>query len=134
MSTRTITLTDRPPVRIDDEVWPLVASAQDEDHDGQVRCQANRVSKWFVGVRRHADGRAIVYATYRYTSNWHGARGYSAKHGVLLLVGASTEDVVGAIKSVTADIGGCECNGDDNLRWDTLCDECIADLPAEELS
>ena len=42
--------------------------------------------------------------------------------------------IVTAIKSVGADMASCDCDGNDNERWDTLIDECIADLPAEELA
>jgi len=55
--TRTIRLTDGPPVRIDDDQWPSVAHATDEvDHTPK----ANKRSGW-VRVRRHADGRHLVY-------------------------------------------------------------------------
>lgn len=37
--TRIITLTDRPPVKIVDAEWPIIASAG--GHDGAVECQAN---------------------------------------------------------------------------------------------
>ena len=131
---RTITLTDRPPVKISEDNWPLIANASDEDHDGQVRCQANCVSEWDIRVRQHADGRAIVYATYNYNSNWHGARGYSAKHGVLLPRECSRDEICRAIKDVASRMAECEHDGDDARRWPTLADDCIADLPAEELA
>jgi hypothetical protein len=134
MATRTITLTDRPPIRIDEDNWPLVASSQDKEHDGQVECQANQKSYWNLRVRQHEDGRAIVYATYDYTSNWQGARDYSAKHGVLLPVGTTAEAIVSAINDVSETMSGCEHHGDDSARWATLADECIADMPAEELN
>ncbi len=134
--TRTITLTDRPPVRINEANWPLIASAKDYEHDGQVECQANRRSSWFVGVRQHEDGRAIVYATYSYSTNWQKARDYAAKHGVLLSPtdgGADDAHIISAIKEVTERMAACECNDEDAARWPTLADECIADMPAEEL-
>ena len=134
MSTRTITLTGRPPVRINDEAWGLIASASDKDYDGQVECQANRVSKWGVYVRRHDDGRAIVYATYSYSSNWRNERCYSAKGGVLLGKDCTDDDIVRSINSVCGDIASREHYGDDAQRWDALAAECIADLPAEELT
>lgn len=130
---RTITLTDRPPVTIAEDNWPLIAVAKDYEHDGQVECQANRKSSWWIGVRKHDDGRAIVYATYSYSTNWQNARDYAAKQGVLLPAASTTESIVDAIKSVGADIAGCECDGNDSERWDTLIDECIADMPAESL-
>lgn len=134
MTIRTITLTGRPPVKIDEDNWPVIASAADEEHDGLVRCQANRLSNWSVKVRQHDDGRAIVYATYGYSSNWQGARGYSAKRGVMLPADCSAQDICNAIGSVCEDVAGAECDGDDAARWTTLAAECIADMPAEELA
>jgi hypothetical protein len=51
---RTITLTGRPPVRIDPEKWPIVAKV-----DEVTEAQSTRIDRLFV--RQHADGRAIVY-------------------------------------------------------------------------
>jgi len=130
MSKRTITLTNRQPVTIDDDAWPLVASASDKTYEGQVECQSFRTSKWFVGVRQHEEGRAIVYATYSYSTAWPKERAYSAKRGVLLSVSG---DTVEAIHEVCSDIAGAEASGDDAARWPTLANDCIADLPAEEL-
>jgi hypothetical protein len=130
MATRTITLTDRAPVTIDEVVWPVIAVAKDDEHDGQVECQANRKSAWSVRVRRHADGRTIVSACYSYHSNWQNARSYSAKRGILMPAGA---DLVAAIREVCSDIATAECQEGDAERWPTLAAECIADLPAETL-
>ena len=134
MATRTITLTGRPPVTIAEAKWPTIASASDKEFDNQYESQANEISKWGVFVRQHDDGRALVYATYSYSSNWRGARCYSAKDGVLLSADSSTDDIVKAIYAVCSDIASRECYGDDAKRWDTLAAECIADMPAEELS
>lgn len=136
-STRTITLTDRRPVKIQDSEWPLIASASDKDYDNQYEFQANRISNWFVGVRQHEDGRAIVYATYSYSSNYQGARNYTAKRGVLLGRWRPTSDdpngVADAIRDVCEDIANAEHKDDDASRWPTLAAECIADLPAETI-
>lgn len=125
--TITITLTDRRPVRIAEESWPVLAKASDSGHDNKYECQANRTWKWFLCVRQHADGRAIVYATYSYSTAWQNESDQSAKHGELLLAGCTTDDIVAAIHRV-AD----RMPGDD--RWSRLADDCIADLPAEELA
>lgn len=131
---RTITLSDRPPVRISDDDWNELAGAVEEEHDGQVRSQANRVSKWSIRVRQHEDGRAIVYAVYDYSTNWQNERGYGHKHGLLLTAEqATTEGICEAIKTVARRMEAGEHNGDDGERWARLADECIADLPAEDI-
>lgn len=38
--TRTITLTNRPPVRIREDHWPVIAHGLHRAHDGQIECQA----------------------------------------------------------------------------------------------
>lgn len=130
---RTITLTGRPPVKINDENWPLIASASENDYDGEFEFQANRMSKWFIGVRQHEDGRAIIYDTYSYRSNWQGARGYSAKRGVLLPVGTTVDQIADSIFEVCKDIAQAEHQGDDAERWTEMMHECLADMPAETL-
>lgn len=45
--TRTITLTDRAPVRIVEAEWPEIASAREDS--------------WSLRVRQHDDGRILVY-------------------------------------------------------------------------
>jgi hypothetical protein len=139
MSTRTITLTGRPPVRIDDDLWPLIASASDNEHDGQVECQANRKSKWFVGVRQHEDGRTLVYATYSYDSHCQGERTFDARRGVMLRPAedksASNDELIcAAIRDVCGDIATAEAAEGDASRWETLANDCIADMPAEDLA
>jgi hypothetical protein len=129
---RTITLTGRPPVRITDDNWPMLASASDKIWDGQFESQANRTSKWFIGVRQHADGRAIVYATYNYSTCWQGERDCEKKCGKLLGEGSSIDAIIKAIGEVISDIAGGYDEYDDT--WSRLKAECIADLPAEELS
>lgn len=108
---RTITLTDRPPVRIVEADWPQIARAK--SWDNRYECQANRT--WRLCVRQHDDGRAIVYGSY--SSAWQGARGADA--GELLAAG---DDIPAAIHRVAAD---CNCEG--------IVADCIADLPAETI-
>lgn len=133
MSQRTITLTGRPPVRIDEDAWPVLASASDSEHDGEVECQANRKSSWWVKVRQHEDGRAIVYAGYGYDTHWRGERGHSAKRGVLLPADTTHGAICEAIRAVCEDIAQAECAEGDASRWPTLANDCIADMPAESI-
>ena len=105
----TIMLTDRQPVRITKDDWPIIASARDWDNEHEF--QANR--KWKLFVRQHEDGRCIVYGIY--DTQWQ--RESDRRHGVLI---DSIDDAPSSIKSVAESIGADE----------TLADNCIADLPA----
>lgn len=128
MSKRTITLTDRPPVRIDDANWPLIASATYHDYDGQYDFQSFRHWRGFIGVRRHSDGRMIVYGTCSAEGCGSSTtREYSLKAGEKLDAGA---DVIAAIHRIHGTIG----HNDIHESWGNLGNECIADLPAEELA
>ena len=130
--TRTITLTDRPPVTIREDAWPVIASAADKDFDGQYEFQANCVSRWNLNVRQHADQRTLVYGRYAYRTNYQNAREYDAKAGVLLAAPTGAE-LVAAIKDVAAMLASQEHHENDALRWTAVSVECIADLPAEAL-
>ena len=114
---RTVTLTGRPPVRVSEDVWPVIASAR--RGDGKVECQDNH--RWHLTVRQHADGRTIVYGSE--DSGPGGVhQGYEPAYaGELLAAGA---DIASAIIRVGTD---ARCSK-------AMQDECIADLPAEDLS
>lgn len=127
MSKRTITLTGRPPVTVDEATWPLIASAKDHVYDGQYDFQSFRHSRWFIGVRQHSDGRAIVYATYSY--EYAGRDGLEAKAGRL----CESDEVVSTIGEVADSITEFDHNEDEARQWFRLAAECIADLPAEDL-
>jgi hypothetical protein len=123
--TRTITLTDRRPVTIREDEWPVIARATGDSwgpngdharHD-QARRQGE-LDQYALRVRQHADGRAIVYGVLDAASAWTGSEDYRA--GEVLSAGA---DVAAAIRRV-----GETCH-----LPDALIRECIADLPAEEL-
>lgn len=123
-NTRTITLTDRPPVKIQEHEWPIIAGADGDSYKGdpsryhQARNQGE-MDEWWIRVRQHEDGRAIVYGGYdtgRYgrddAEDWRG--------GELLDAG---ENLAGAIRRV----------GEAGNIPDQCIRECIADLPAEDL-
>lgn len=113
-----ITLSDASPVKIDPEVWPVIASA--DDHDGAVKVQAN--TEWLVRVRQHADGRRIVYG-YKRAGNGGQYRGFRDAHpGYLLDAGADESETIRAIRRVAGAIGR-----------DDLGADCIGDLPAREI-
>ncbi len=107
-----ISLTEAPPVTLNAELWPIVARASWCD-DPRIPVQANREA--FVRVRRHEDGRAVVYGVY--ASRFQGERDVAA--GYVLAAGG---DLVQAIRDVAEEIG-----------QDDLARECIQDLPSVDL-
>jgi len=125
---RTITLSDRPPVKITDDDWPVIAWATGDsygDGDCARRSQAllqGECDRYALRVRRHADGRAIVYAIVdAAASAWHEpAGGHDWRGGELVDAGA---DLAAVIRRV-GESGGIP---------DHVIREAIADLPAEEL-
>jgi hypothetical protein len=128
--TRTITLTDRPPVTITETEWPFIASAK--WYAGDNERQANRTAT--IRVREHRDGRRLVYGVT--TTQYQGERSKHAgmlipapagltadqlKHGDMESLGDNTATIT-AIKTVAEAIG-----------YPGLAQDCIADLPAEAL-
>jgi hypothetical protein len=114
--TRTITLTGRAPVRVREDLWPVIASGR--SWSGEHWSEANYV--WHLTVRKHADGRTIVYGS-EDEGNGGVPRDYVSAHaGELLEAGA---DVAGAILRVAS---GARCPPG-------MAQACIADLPAEDL-
>ena len=109
---RTITLTDRAPVRIDVDQWPVIASAAD-CNDRAIPSQASR--EWSIHVRKHEDSRRLVYGVHQ--SQWSNEN--SRRGGYL----TDTDGTVGAIHDVAESISAP----------DGLAADCIADLPAEAL-
>lgn len=125
--TRTITLTGRPPVTIREDQWPDLAYASYEHGVDRHTNQWDRRREAFVRVRQHADGRAIVYARYDYTTRWQGEHDETRRAGVLLPIGATTEQIIAAIHQVWASLD-VDPGGDERIVQ-----ECIADLPAVAL-
>jgi hypothetical protein len=107
---RTITLTDRAPVRVREDRWPVIAEAL--AYNDTIVSQATR--SWTLKVRRHADGRSIVYGVFktafRHEHDW---RGGELLHG--------KDELIAAIRRVGARFP------------EHVVDECIANLPPEEI-
>lgn len=130
--TRVITLTNRRPVEIVEADWPEVASASYYDHDGKVECQVNRKWKGWLKVRKHQDGRCIVYGGASHSTTFRGEKAYDYRAGEVIepVDGAVSDGVlVDTIHRVHQNINR---NGITD-RWSNLADECIADLPAESI-
>lgn len=115
-----VLMSERAPVKIDPDEWPILAEAC--DYTGSHEVQANE--KWFIKVREHEDGRRIVYG-----QNFRGPGGMpiewkGAYAGFLIdpkKVDVSAE-TVRAIRRVAGLIGNHD-----------LGSECVADLPVEPL-
>jgi hypothetical protein len=117
---RTITLTDRRPIRIADEEWPeivaVTGTSADEDPNlaRAVQTLNDRMAdRYALRVRQHADGRAVVYLVVS------AAVGPDYRAGKLLEAGA---DLVAAIHRVA-----------DGHVPAALVRQANADLPAEVL-
>jgi len=122
----TITLTDRPPVKIVRDEWPVIASASDERWDNTYKFQANRTWEWRITVRQHADRRTLVYAVYEYDTCYENEPDSDHRAGVFL---SPDGDVIAAIQQVGSDMEGRVGDG----VFARLVHECVAGLPAIEI-
>lgn len=127
--TLTITLTDRRPVTIRKEDWPVIASAKDDSWHGndvgryQQALAQGQCDTYRLTVRQHADGRALVYGVLDAAiAAWHQpAHGESWRGGDLVEAGA---DLARVIRRV----------GESGGLPESVIRACIADLPAEALT
>lgn len=127
----TITLTGRPPVKINKEDWPMLAAADDNDrHGAQIGNQPNRETTCSIKVRGHKDGRTIVYAIYRYDTRYQEEKGLHLRGGELL---ENNKDIPEAIDRIAQLMAARLPSDDDAAVFLRLAEECIADLPAVEI-
>lgn len=132
--TRTITLTGRRPVTIDEDEWPVIASSGWGDYDNQYEFQANRTADAGLKVRKHADGRTLVYGTYRYTTQFQGEDDVRTAAGTLLDAEDGDSNIIAAISDTMLHLSSYESLSENwQPDWRLLADDCIADLPAEKL-
>lgn len=110
---RTITLTGRRPIKIREDEWPIFAEAKRGIGGAYER---DWTRSWRLVVRQHADGRAIVY--WAYETRWQGE--HDRRGGELLTAGADLGD---AIRRVGETLGN-----------EDVIQDCLADLPAEDLT
>jgi hypothetical protein len=125
--TKTIALTGKAPVKIRMADWPIIAHGRREDFDGHHRHQANQASNLDIVVRQHFDGRSLVYGVYAYESNFERSLGSLHRAGYVIEVGG---DIAAAIQRVGADL---IARGVNVVTARDVVDECIANLPAQEL-
>ena len=109
---RTITLSGRAPVMINDADWPIIAEATANNSHNGIDRDATR-DAW-MKVRRHADGRTIVYGCRE--TRFQGE--HDRRAGVLVPSGENIEQVIQLV-------GG-------QLWGDELAQACLEDLPAVE--
>lgn len=128
---RTITLTGRAPIKIDEDIWPVIASAEWADHDNTYEFQANRKASATIMVRVHADGRPIVCGTYTYRTQFEREADARVAGGVLLTDGSGIPAAIRETASYLSDYDSLPSGWQPD--WKALADECIADLPAEQL-
>jgi hypothetical protein len=113
----TIAMSERRPVEIDTDEWPVIARS--DWFNGQHDFQANYVR--YIVVREHADGRRIVYGSHcagrgGVPVGWRGSSG-----GFIVdATGEREDDTIHAIRRVSGIIGDTK-----------MAAECISDLPAE---
>ena len=99
-----------------------------DDWDGQYECQANRTWSATIRVRRHADGRHLVYGCAEHDTHFPHESAYRYYAGRLL--GAADTDVAAEIARLADAL--IARGGRANLIVDAR-DEVIADLPAQAL-
>jgi len=130
--TRTITMTNQPPVRIREDSWPVVAHGSFSDHDNEYEFQANESYKANIRVRQHQDGRAVVYGVYEYDTRFQHRNGITAKAGVLVAPGG---DLVEAIREVGQTLTSItdEAGHEFGSQIDAAVRDCIAELPPVDL-
>ena len=131
---RTITLTDSRPVTIYEDEWPVIASSDWGDHDNQYEFQANRKASATLKVRQHADGRSIVYGIYRYQTQFQDDSDVRVGAGRLVPVADGDGAIITAIRDAMEHLSSYDSLPEGwQPDWRLLADECIADLPAEQL-
>ena len=127
--TRTITLTDRPPLTITEDAWPLIAHGQGHDwspHGQTGERDASRKWRCDIRVRRSIGARLLVYGNLDYETKWMGERDRTYKAGVVIEAG---DDVVAAIRKVAAALNERVGGADNNVIRDAV-DNAISELPA----
>jgi hypothetical protein len=120
---RTITLSDAAPVKIDDSKWPIIAEGR--DYPGEHFFQAFDLV--WIKVRRHADGRTLVYGGAGDAS--HGGRPEREDRRAGYLLPDPTETVA-TIRVVAVELS--ETDHCAELAA-TAGRRCIADMPADTI-
>ncbi len=123
MTYRTIILTNAAPVRIIQEDWPVIAHGLHESFDGEYECPANVKLEINIRVRRHADGRTIIYGHYELTTQWVDGHDVCRRAGYLYTDALSPDQLIRAIRKV----------GDEISAVSAVVQECVSELPPLEI-
>jgi hypothetical protein len=109
---RTISLTGRPPVRIEESDWPVIAEALVNASDGS--------ASWVtLKARRHDDGRVLVHGVLVRVGDG------PARAGYLLDRDPDGEAILAAMHSTVEDLPHVAL-----IDWAKLEDQFVAALPA----
>jgi hypothetical protein len=132
-----ITMSDRAPITIVEDDWGLVASA--DWFTGEIKVQANEVA--VIKVREHRDGRRIVYG-FRDRGNGGMPISYRGTNGGFLVPAVDLKDTMRQPDD-DGPLVGTAPDSDATVRairrvagvidMADLADECIADLPSQDL-
>ena len=118
---RTITLTDRPPVKIVDSDWPEIACGDYRPGAFVNGTPKNdtETDRYTIRVRQRGD-KTLVYGVVDAATPWAGTESW---RGGELIDTSASGDIVAAIKRV----------GASGQMPDRVIRECIADLPVEDI-
>ena len=115
-----ITMSERRPLTIDPELWPVIAQADRCFPTMLPESQANTIRR--IKVRQHADGRRIVYGVQLPGNGGQPIGTRNPEAGFLIEAGADEGVTIRALRRVG---GAIDDAG--------LAERCIRDLPAEEV-
>ena len=131
-----ITLTNHPPVKIKEDNWPVIASADDDGYDGQVYEQSNRMWERGITVRQHADGRTLVYGVYDFETHFQKEKSVRVCGGKLITVQRADAEHIGdfgPIIDAIREVGEWMVSNTGEAMFQRLINECIGNLPVLEL-
>jgi len=135
----TIIMTDRPPVRIRVDQWPVIAEGEADwvdkvENEGMDWTRKVDVS---IVLRRHADGRILAYGGYRYRSRWMNESNETYEAG--FLHGSANAPIANAdecrdLCEIIEEVGNdLIARGGNSAHVNAAVRSAINDLPAEDI-
>jgi len=119
-------MTNDSPVSIVASDWPIIAESSGDSYSGSDYCRHQQAlgqgecDTYWIRVRQHQDGRAIIYASCDGATAWTESESWRAGQMV-----DSGDDIIGAITEVAT---GCEPPLPESVTR-----EIFEDLPARNL-